>query len=70
MLRFFRVADARLEGRDWLAGELSIADFALYPVVAVRKPQLEAAGGPAESRALERGARCAARYSKGYESAD
>jgi GST-like protein len=45
MLRFFRLADARLEGREWLADELSIADFALYPVVAVRKPQLEAAGG-------------------------
>jgi len=45
MFRFFRLADARLEGREWLADELSIADFALYPVVAVRKPQLDAAGG-------------------------
>jgi GSH-dependent disulfide-bond oxidoreductase len=44
MFRFFRLADARLEGREWLADELSIADFALYPVVAVRKPQLDAAG--------------------------
>jgi len=45
MFRFFRLADARLEGREWMADELSIADFALYPVVAVRKPQLDAAGG-------------------------
>lgn len=45
MFRFFRLADARLEGREWLADELSIADFALFPVVAVRKPQLDAAGG-------------------------
>lgn len=45
MFRFFRLADARLEGREWLADDLSIADFALYPVVAVRKPQIDAAGG-------------------------
>ena len=45
MFRFFRLADERLAGREWLADELSIADFALYPVVAVRKPQLDAAGG-------------------------
>jgi len=45
MFRFFRLADAQLESREWLADELSIADFALYPVVAVRKPQLDAAGG-------------------------
>ena len=45
MLRYFRVAEARLEGREWLADELSIADFALYPIVVVRKPQLDAAGG-------------------------
>ena len=45
MFRFFRLADARLEGREWLADELSIADFALYPVVAVRQPQLDAGGG-------------------------
>lgn len=45
MFRFFRLADARLEGREWLADELSIADFALYPVVAVRKSELDAAGG-------------------------
>ena len=45
MFRFFRLAEARLEGREWLADELSIADFALYPVVVVRTAQLEAEGG-------------------------
>jgi GST-like protein len=44
LLRLFRVADGRLAGRDWLAGELSIADFALYPVYAVRKALVDAAG--------------------------
>ncbi len=44
MLRFFRVADARLAGREHLADELSLADFALYPIAAVRKPAIDAAG--------------------------
>ncbi len=44
LLRQFRIADARLAGREWLADELSIADFALYPVFAVRKALVEAAG--------------------------
>lgn len=44
MLRFFRVADGRLAHGEWLAGELSIADFSLYPVCAVRKPIIDAAG--------------------------
>ena len=44
LLRQFRVADARLAGREWLADEISIADFALYPVFAVRKALVEAAG--------------------------
>ena len=43
-LRFVRVADARLSGREWLADELSIADFSLYPVCAVRKGIIDAAG--------------------------
>jgi GST-like protein len=45
LLKFFGVADARLEGRDWLADELSIADFALYPIYALRKPLADEAGG-------------------------
>ena len=44
LLRYFRVADGRLEGREWLADELSIADFGLYPLCAVRKPYIESAG--------------------------
>jgi glutathione S-transferase len=44
MLRFFRVADARLAGREFLADELSLADFALYPLALVRKPAIDAAG--------------------------
>lgn len=43
-LRFFRVADARLAEREWLADELSLADFALYPVVVVRAALVDAAG--------------------------
>jgi GST-like protein len=44
VLKYFRVADAHLAAREWLADELSVADFALYPLFAVRRPLLEAAG--------------------------
>lgn len=44
LLRFLRVADARLARHEWLAGELTIADFALYPVVALRSGLVDAAG--------------------------
>jgi GST-like protein len=40
----FRLADARLAEREWLADELSLADFALYPLYAVRKALVDAAG--------------------------
>ncbi len=40
----FRLADARLAAEEWLAGELSLADFALYPLYAVRKALVDAAG--------------------------
>jgi GSH-dependent disulfide-bond oxidoreductase len=40
----FRLADERLAGNEWLAGELSLADFALYPIYAVRKALVDAAG--------------------------
>ena len=43
-LRYLRSADARLADRDYLADELSIADFALYPVYAVRKALVDKAG--------------------------
>ena len=44
LLRFFRDADARLNGRDFLAEELSIADLALYPIYAARKGVADRAG--------------------------
>jgi len=44
LLRFFRVADGQLAGREWLADELSVADFALYPVYATRKAIADNAG--------------------------
>lgn len=37
--------DERLEGRDYLAGEFSIADVALYPVIAVRSALIDGAAG-------------------------
>jgi GST-like protein len=43
-LRYLRSADAHLSGREYLADELSIADFALYPVYAVRKALIDQAG--------------------------
>jgi GST-like protein len=43
-LRHLRVADARLADREYLAGELSIADFALYPLTVVRRPIIDRAG--------------------------
>jgi len=44
LLRYFRVADGRLADREWLADELSIADFGLYPLCAVRRPYIDGAG--------------------------
>ena len=44
LTRQFRLADARLAEREWLADELSFADFALYPIYAVRKSLVDAAG--------------------------
>jgi len=38
---YFRLVDARLRGRDWLADELSIADFALYPIYVTRRSLVE-----------------------------
>jgi GSH-dependent disulfide-bond oxidoreductase len=37
--------DAQLEGQDFLAGEFSIADVALYPVVAVRSALIDKTDG-------------------------
>jgi GSH-dependent disulfide-bond oxidoreductase len=46
LARYFGVVDARLAGREWLADELSIADFALYPIVHFRGEVIEKAGNP------------------------
>ena len=43
-LRHLRVADAHLADREYLADELSIADFALYPLTVVRRPLIDRAG--------------------------
>jgi GST-like protein len=45
LLAFFSVCDQALEGRDYLAGELSVADLLLYPNFAARKALLDQAGG-------------------------
>lgn len=44
MTQFLGHSDAALKSGEWLAGELSIADIALYPVVAPRRAALDAAG--------------------------
>ena len=43
-LRCFGDADHQLAEREYLAGDISVADFALYPVYAVRKKILDEAG--------------------------
>ena len=43
-LRHLRNADARLAEREYLADEISIADFALYPLTVVRRPLIDRAG--------------------------
>lgn len=53
------VVDKQLQGRDYIVGEFSIADIALYPVVAGRKALIDAAPGLANLKAWA--ARMAAR---------
>jgi len=43
--KFLRVVDTRLAGRAHLAGEVSIADLALYPVTAARRELIEGDAG-------------------------
>ncbi len=46
LLDYVRVFDGQLEGRDYLMGpELTVADIALLPPVALRMPLIEKAGG-------------------------
>jgi len=44
LVKYLRVADGRLADREGLADEISIADFALYPICAVRKGYIDKAG--------------------------
>jgi GST-like protein len=46
-------ADRRLEGRDYLAGEFSIADIALYPVIAGRSALIQNTAGLAHLKAWQ-----------------
>lgn len=59
LLTMLGVVDKQLAGRDYIAGEISIADIALYPVVAGRKALIDAAPGLANVKAWA--ARMAAR---------
>jgi GST-like protein len=45
LVSFLRGADARLAEREYLVDEISVADLALYPVVATRRPVIEKHGG-------------------------
>ncbi len=45
LVDFFAACDRRLEGREFLADELSVADLMLYPNFASRKALLDEAGG-------------------------
>jgi GST-like protein len=44
LLAYFRVCDGQLKGRDYLLGDLSVADLALYSVAAGRKAIIDKAG--------------------------
>jgi len=45
LVNALRVADGRLADREFLVDEISVADLALYPVVATRKPVIDKHGG-------------------------
>jgi GST-like protein len=45
LLNFMKAVDKRLGEAEYLAGEVSIADLALYPVVAARQALIDKAGG-------------------------
>ncbi|MBM3547882.1 MAG: glutathione S-transferase family protein [Alphaproteobacteria bacterium] len=53
------IVDKQLEGKEYLVGECSIADLALYPVITARKAMVDAAPGLANVKAWA--ARMAAR---------
>ncbi len=45
LMKTLGAADQQLTGREYLAGDLSIADIALYPIVLGRRAMIEAAPG-------------------------
>jgi GST-like protein len=45
LLNFFAVCDRQLEGREFLADEISVADLMLYPNFSARKALVDQAGG-------------------------
>ncbi len=45
LVAYFRHVDQHLAGREYLADEISFADFMLYPNYALRKAIVDAAGG-------------------------
>ena len=45
LLAFFTVVDQHLAGREFLAGEFSVADVMLYPNFSARKALVDEAGG-------------------------
>jgi GST-like protein len=45
LITFFRDCERQLDGREFLAGEISVADLMLYPGFVARKALLDAAGG-------------------------
>jgi GSH-dependent disulfide-bond oxidoreductase len=45
LIDFFAVCDEALKGRDYLAGEMSVADLMLYPNFAARKSLLDQVNG-------------------------
>jgi GST-like protein len=44
LLNFLATVEGRLKDREYLADEFSLADLALYPIVAQRKAIIEKAG--------------------------
>jgi GSH-dependent disulfide-bond oxidoreductase len=44
LVNMLKVIDQQLAGKDFLVGEVTIADLALYPAIAARKPMIEKAG--------------------------
>lgn len=45
LLDAFSACDQALESKDFLAGEISVADLMLYPSFALRRSAIEVAGG-------------------------